>query len=595
MRRLRVLMSRALDLLLGTRRDRRLDAEVELHLALLADEGLAEGLTVDEARAQARRRFGGVDQVKTRYRDQRGLPVVDALGRDVRFAWRVLARDRGFTATAVLVLALGIGVNNMMFTILNAHTIRGLPLQDPDRVVYVSTRDVADADRGLTSAEFDELRRSLHAAEIAAFTTGPSSLGNPNQAPDRVDRGHVTADTLSILAIRPMLGRDFAPADDVPGAPAVALLSERVWRNRYGGEAGILGRTVLVDGAPTTVVGIVQTQSGFPSMTDMWQPMGDMRGLEPQARASRTLRVVGRLRTGATVHSARAEIEAFRIAPGFRAPGHQRRHPDPRRHHQRALPRAVQDPAWMAFMAVGCLVALISCANVANLLLGRALQRHREMALRTSLGASRPRLVRQLLIESAVLAGAGGGLGVALAIAGVRLFRQGIPENVLPYWLDYSIDARVIAALVAVSALATIAIGLAPAVQASRVDPQAVLRQGGPTLAEQKHRTVDDRVSGRRDRAGVRDAGQRRAGMALARVGSPQRRGLGGVRCDHRHADTAGRALSRRRRAPRLPSWRRGAARGLAWRTGHFVRQHAAATTGTRAAGARAAPHRGTR
>jgi predicted permease len=480
---LRVIVSRALDLLLGSRRDRRLDAEVDLHLSLLTDEGLARGMTPEAARAEARRRFGGVDQVKARYRDQRGLPGVDALRQDARMAMRVLLGDRRFTLTAVLVLALGIGVNNMMFTILNAHTIRGLPIRDVDRVIYVSTRDPAGVDRGLSWPELEDLRQAVVSADFGAFVTGPASLANEHEAPDRVDRSHVDIGTFAQLGIDPFLGRSFTPGDAEPGAPAVVLLSERLWRARYDADAGVLGRTVLVDGIPATIIGVVNRESGFPAVADVWQPLERMAGPQAPAGTTRVLRVIGRVRRGADVAMARVEIETVFST---RAAAHAEPGAEVRAHvvpiNERFLGRLL-DPAWLAFMAVGCLVALISCANVANLLLGRALHRDREIALRTSLGATRSRIVRQLLIESSFLAGAGGALGLVVGVAGVRFFRQGIPDNVLPYWLDYAIDRRVLFALVLVTAVATLLCGLVPALQASRSHPQVTLRQGGPTVA----------------------------------------------------------------------------------------------------------------
>jgi predicted permease len=479
---LRVLGSRLLELLCRTGRDRRLDAEVDLHLALLTDEGVARGLSPDQARIEARRRFGGVDQLKLRYRDQRGLPGFDSLWQDTRFAWRALACDRGFTTTAALVLALGIGVNNMMFTILNAHTIRGLPLANAERVMYVSTRDKAGADRGLSWPEFEDLRRAARSAEFGAWVSGTASLANPHEAPDRVDRSHIAVGTFAALGIEPFLGRGLTAADAEPGAAPVALISERLWSTKYNSDSAAVGRDVLVDGVPTTVVGIVERESGFPAVADLWQPLERMAGLQAATRSARTLRVIGRARPGIGVASARAEVEAA-FAANVTAPSGAgtdiRAVAVPV--NERVLGRLL-DPAWLAFMTVGCLVALISCANVANLLLGRALHRDREIVLRTALGASRGRIVRQLLIESALLAGIGGALGLAVAVAGVRLFRRGIPANVLPYWMDYVIDSRVLLALLLASTVATLVFGLVPALQGSRSDPQPVLRQGGPTI-----------------------------------------------------------------------------------------------------------------
>ena len=430
-----------------------------------------------------------MSQVKTRYRDQRGLPVVDALLQDARFGWRVLSRDRGFTVTAVLVLALGIGVNNMMFTILNAHTIRGLPIPDAGRVIYVSTRDAAGTDRGLSWPEFADLRDAAVSTALGAFVSGSASLANEHEAPDRVERSYVAAGTLTLLSIQPFLGRSFTDDDAAPGGSPVAILSEGIWKAKFKANPAVLDRTVLVDGLPTTVVGVIERASGFPAVADIWQPLERMPALQKTTRTARVLRVVGRVRAGADVSLARAEIETqFQSDAPADADGGTGVRAHVTSINERFLGRLF-DPAWLAFIAVGCLVALISCANVANLLLGRALHREREIALRTSLGATRLRIVRQLLIESTLLASVAGLLGLAVSVGGVQLFRSGIPANVLPYWMDYVIDGRVLAALFAVSTIAILVFGLIPALQASRSDPQAVLRQGGPTVARTRSAT----------------------------------------------------------------------------------------------------------
>lgn len=480
---LRVLLARAMDVVSRGRRDRELDSEIAQHLALLEDDLVAGGLARDEARLEARRRFGGVEQVKVRYRDQRGLPILDAICQDVRFAVRALAGDRGFTVAVIVVLALGIGVNNMMFTIFNAHTIRGLPLPDVDRVLNLSTVDAGAIERGMSWPDFDDLRRDADSIRLVAFVASPASLGEPQRAPDRIDRAHVTADTLAVLGIAPLRGRAFTSADDVAGAAPVALLSERLWKSRYGADRGLIGREVLIDGAPTVVVGILPDASGFPGTAELWQPMGQPGGVVAAGRHVRSLRVVGRVAPDADVDAVRARIEAAMLALGTA-------HPDTNAGirarvmtiNERSLGRHT-DPAWLAFMAVGCLVAVIACANVANLLLGRGLVRDREIALRVSLGASRARIVRQMLVESSILAAAGGILGLGVGVTGVRLFRGAFPEAALPYWMAYTIDGRVLAALVAVAAAMTVVFGLVPALHASRTDPQSTLRQGGPAVS----------------------------------------------------------------------------------------------------------------
>jgi putative ABC transport system permease protein len=478
----RVLISRVADLLRGSARDRRLDEEMRLHREMLTEEFERRGLSPADAAAAARREFGGVVQVRMLHREQRGLAGIDALGQDVRFAFRVLSRDRAFSLTAILVLMLGIGVNNMLFTILNAHTLRGLPVPDVDRVLHASTRDKANVVGGLSWSEFEEMREGVSAVTLGAFTSGAASLGDPRRAPERVSRTFATSETFAILGVRPVLGRVPTAKDDEPGAPPVVLVSERLWETRYGWDPGILGRQVLIDGVLATVIGLLARESGFPTTAEVWQPLGSMRDLPRTSRTARILEVVGRVNRGTDVRTAAAELEAMgaRLATA---------HPDSNAGvrlavvpiNERVRGR-ITEPAWLAFLTVSFLVVLISCANVGSLLMGRGLQRSREMAMRMSLGGTRSRIVRQLLTESLVLAVAGALLGLAFAVAGVRLFRASIPENVLPYWNDYVADARVVSALVAVSAVATLVFGLVPAWYTSRADPTDTLKQGGPTL-----------------------------------------------------------------------------------------------------------------
>jgi predicted permease len=479
---LRVLLSRLLDLLLGRRREERLTDEIQTHLDLLTDELIAQGMLPDDARRAARRAFGGVDRAKAAYRDQRGLPVLDALAQDVRFALRLLRRERAFSATAVLVLTLGIGVNNMLFTILNAHTLRGLPLLHADRVLAISTIDDRGQSRGVSFADFTDLRDNARAfSALAAFTNMPAIVAGDGHVPDRLDGAFISGDAVAITGRQPVAGRWFSTAENRGGAERVAILGYGVWQARYGGDRAILGRSILVNASPATVIGIMPDRSGFPSSAQIWLPLAQLPGLDALKRRDRNLAVVGRVRDDLATDEAAVEIRtlADRLAAD---------HPDTNR-AVRALVVGIDEryigtwkhPAWFAFITAGFLIVLISSANVANLMLARAVVRAREIAIRTSLGASRARIVRQLLIEGTVLAGCGGVLGLGLAIALVRLFRSAIPADALPYWVHYSMDGRVVAALVGVSIGTVFVFALLPAIHASKTDVQGVLKDEGVT------------------------------------------------------------------------------------------------------------------
>ncbi len=479
---LRVLLSRALDIVLGRRRHERLADEIQEHLDLLTDEYVARGMTPRDARYAARRAFGGVDQVKAVYRDQQGLPFLDALTEDLRFAFRLLSRDRGFATTVVLVLGLGIGINNMLFTILNAHTLRGLPLDEVDRIVFMSTFDDRAPDRGVSYLDFLDWRDRAGAfSAMAAFTSAPVIVAEDGRSPDRFDGTFVSGHAFAMIGVQPVLGRDFTPADDRPGAAAVVILGNGAWESRYGGDRDVLGRSILVNGTPATIIGVLRDRSGFPTTAQIWLPLSHLPGIAAHTRDTRPLRVLGRLRDGPAVSEARAEIETI-------ADQLSREHPATNKNvRARVVPINEQllgsatHPAWFAFMGAGCLVILISCANAANLMLARHVHRAREIAIRTALGASRRRVIRQLLVEGSVLATLGGLLGLAFAVGGVQVFRTAIPENVLPYWIDYSPDARVMVALVAVSAAAVFVFALLPAIHTSRSDVNAVLKDAERT------------------------------------------------------------------------------------------------------------------
>ena len=471
---IRVLISRVLDLLFSGRRERRLEEEISNHLDLLAAQYMADGMAPLQARQAARRAFGGVEQMKEHYRDQRGLPVVDALRQDFRFAMRLLNRNRGFALTAVLVLGVGIGVNNMLFTILNTHTLRGLPIPSSDRVLWLSTVDDRGREHGLSFADYEVISGAVqHYAGIAAFEAGPRVVAGDGRSAERLDGAYATANAFDLITATPLIGRSFTASDDKPGAAAVAVLTRTAWETRYASDRSALGRAVTVNGVPATLIGVMPDRSGFPGTAQIWMP------LSARGRDARALQVFGRVAEDARVDQAVTEVTgiADRLAS---------ERPDTNRNtrarvvpiNDRFLGRA-SDGVWRAFITVGFIVVLISCANVANLMLDRSLLRARELAIRASVGGSRTRLLRQLLVEGVVLATLGASVGLLVAVGGIRVFRRAIPSDALPYWFDYSIDWRVLAALIGVSAATVLVFALVPAIQASRTDVVTVLKEEG--------------------------------------------------------------------------------------------------------------------
>ena len=476
---LRTWWMRLADGLFRRSREARLSDEIEAHLDQLTDEHVARGLPLADARLAARKAFGGVDQVKEAYRDQRGLSILDALAQDLRFAFRLFSRDRGFAAAAVLVLGIGIGVSQMFFTIVYSHTLRGMPIPGVDRVLFVQTVDSRGAIRGLSHPEMEDLRAAATAfAGIAAFAGTSVSLGDPGRAPDRFAGAYVSANGFGLVGASPLRGRAFAAGDDRPGAEPVIMLGEGAWRSRYGGSEEAIGRRVLFNGVPATVIGIMSDRSGFPSLAEVWAPMATMPGVADQRRDARRLSVFGRVRDDWSAAEAGVEVSAWfdRMSSEY---------PDTTGVRARVMPindvyfGQLTHPAWLAFTTAGLLIGLIACANVANLMLSRAVHRAREIAIRTSLGASRRRVVRQLLIESAVLAACGGVVGLGVSEAAIRIYSSFVPLASLGYWLHYSIDLNILAGLALVSAATVFVFGLVPALHASKTDVTAVLKDGG--------------------------------------------------------------------------------------------------------------------
>ena len=337
---IRVLMSRVLDLLFSGRRERRLEEEIANHLDLLTQHYVAAGMAPADARRAAQREFGGVERIKEAYRDQRGLPLLDTLARDFGFAVRLMRRNPSFAVTAVLVLGIGIGVNNMLFTILNAHTIRGLPIPQSGRVLFISSVDAKGADRGVSFADFDDIRSSTRQfAGIAAFRGMPMVVTGDGHAPERLDGAYATPSAFTLLRIEPVHGRGFLESDDAVGAAPVALLSRNAWLARYGGDPAVLGRAVTINGAPSTIVGIVPDASGFPGTAAIWMPLQQAPGLRTEGRDARTLQVFGRLTDRADAGEAGAEIAAIAERLANDHSGHQPQRARPRVSDQRTIPR----------------------------------------------------------------------------------------------------------------------------------------------------------------------------------------------------------------------------------------------------------------
>ncbi len=483
---MRELLRRAWYFLRRRRLEAELDEELAFHREMTRESLEEDGISAEQAAAETQRALGNDAQARNHARDVWIWPWLQDISQDIRFAARILAKDRRFTLAATVALALGIGVTNTVFTILNTAELRDLPFDQPDRLISLATRTADGRDGGVSFADFQDWKRSTTMfASLAASSIGIMNLSDDSRPPERLRGAFVSADAFRLLRVAPMIGRDFLPDDDRPGAPAVVIISYGIWQALYGGEPSVIGRAVRVNEAPATIIGVMPPRFGFPVFHDAWQPLALVPGIEASRRDARRLAVFARLTDAATLPQARAGMEAV---VGQLA----REHPDTNKDTAASVVRLVDRklntwPVLAPMITAVGFVLLIACTNVANLLLARSVNRSREIAIRASLGGTRWRIVRQLLIECVLVACVAGGLGLLLSRYGVSFL--GVAFDVLevagpgqsntPYAVDLSMNWTVFV-FVAVLCVATgLAFGIVPALQVSKTDVYETLKDGG--------------------------------------------------------------------------------------------------------------------
>jgi predicted permease len=478
----------ALSRILGTFRRRRMDEEfddeVRDHLEMLQERFISQGMDPAEASYAARRQFGGITQVKQDFRARRALPAIDVLMQDVRHAFRQLAKSKGFTASAALTLALGIGASAAVFAVLDSVVLRPLPFAEADRLMSFRSMDRHGKPRPtqLSYPDFFDFRKHNRVFEhLVCYRDSGFTLTDSLPAV-QVAGAIVSWDLFPMLGVNPELGRGFLPEEEEPGTHVV-VLSHSLWENRFGGDKEILGRATRINGALFTVVGVAPPGVQFPAdapAVELWVTLAEDATASDQ-RGARMLDAIGRLKPGVSAERAQAGMDLVAAALAQQYPENKNVAGTLVLPERDRLAGSVLKPLLILLGAVAMLL-MIACANVANLLLARHAERAREFAVRTALGASRPAIVRQVLIESLALGFLGTAGGVLLAHGALKAVMP-LASGSIPRVAHASIDGRVLAFSIVMAVLTSVLFSLAPAFQAAGADPASALKKGARNIA----------------------------------------------------------------------------------------------------------------
>jgi putative ABC transport system permease protein len=460
------------------RLDEELEEEIQAHLEMAKRDRMERGETADEAQESARREFGNVGLVKEVTREMWGWRWLEQLGQDLHYGARMLIKSHGFTLISIITLALGIGANTAIFSVVDAVLLRPLHFIEPDRLVrlFYENHGANSYRLTLSRPNFEDCKNQSRLIEnLAAYGDRSQNLTGSGD-PERISLAAVSANFFKVLKVEPVLGRGFLPEEDEPGAPRVVVLSYGFWQRRFGADPQIVGKTITLDGYSYTIIGVMPREAQWPRDSQLWRLLSVEAAYARMYRGNNFLKVIGRLKPGASLQQAQTEMDAI---SGVLA----RQYPETNTGWSMGVVPLMEDlvgrsrPTLLMLLGAAGFILLIACANVAGLLLARGASREKEIAIRTAVGAGRWRLARQLLTESMLLAIAGGVLGLLFAIWTPRALVALNPG--IPRVEEIGVDHRVLGFTLAISLGAGLVFGLFPALQISSANLNESLKEGG--------------------------------------------------------------------------------------------------------------------
>jgi predicted permease len=488
------------------RADAELDEELRSYAGLIEEENMTKGMNPDDARRAARLEMGGRDQIKEEVRAARVGAWIETVWRDLRSGARMLRRNPGFAATVILTLALGIGANTAIFSVVRAVLLSSLPYRQPDGLVQIWGQFTGEGipKNALSDPEFFELADTNQSFEQVAayYSNSGANVGNDDMEPQRVTRGGATWTLFPLLGVQPILGRTFSAEEDQPGHDQVAVISYGLWRSFFAGDPHVLGKTMRMNNRPSTVIGVLPEGFDFAGNNQVWIPLALDRNQSGQNRGNHSWNTIGRLKPGVSVVRALSDMNGFAQQLAREYPAYYQQSSGwgvfvvPLREELVAQIR----PALLILMAATGIVLLIACANIANLLLARSSAREKEMAVRAALGAGQGRMIRQLLTESLLLSLIGCGVGLLLGELGMMAIR-GLHADILPRIGNVELDSTVLWFTLAVAVFTGLLFGLAPAIHISRPRLHDAMKEAG------------------RDASGGRRGQRMRSALVISEVG----------------------------------------------------------------------------